>query len=65
MTTVQHRVELPEDEIMRLFSLERERYRPLVPPRSIMVESFCTGSFDCECLSCTAWKLSCSAGRAS
>ena len=34
--------------------LEREQLRPPVPIR----QRFCDGGFDCECLSCTAWRAS-------
>ncbi len=38
--------------------LEEEQVRPPVPIRSLLVESYCAGGFDCECLSCTAWRVS-------
>jgi len=34
--------------------LREEQTRPPVPIR----QRFCDGGFDCECLSCTAWRAS-------
>ena len=38
--------------------LEQEQLRPPVPIRSLLIESYCAGGFDCECLSCSAWRAS-------
>ncbi len=42
--------------------LEGEFRLPTVPPRSLNVESYCTGGFDCQCLSCSAWNVACKQG---
>ncbi len=38
--------------------LEEEQLLPAVPPRSLLVENYCNGGLDCECLSCSAWRAS-------